>query len=138
MQPENASNVVKISPGAQGSDENALNPESAQNKQKMFAEFDALGEDNVRLRLASSFYDRGDRSAVVLEWLRSKVESEAPEVRAAGAAERIAAAAERHAKAEERQAKAAVRARNRATIALILAAFSSMGFVALLWLVLTE
>jgi hypothetical protein len=110
MPPETASNVVKIESDAQ----------------KFFAELDALGEDKVRSRLASSFYDPDGRSAVVLEWLRSKVESEAPEVRAARAAERRATAAERLARAEERRAKAAVRAKNRATIALFLAAFAAI------------
>jgi hypothetical protein len=130
MKPEAASNIVKISPDVPGSEQNALNSGSAQSKQKLLAELDALGEDKVRVRLASSFYDDENRRALVLEWLLSKVESEAPEVRAA-------AAAERRARAEERQARAAVRGRNRATIALILAGFSAIGFV-LFVLALTE
>jgi hypothetical protein len=52
-------------------------------------------------------------------------------VRAAAIAERIAAAAERAARAEERRARAALRGRNRATMALILAAFSAIGFIAI-------
>jgi hypothetical protein len=137
MQSETASNVVKMSPGAQASDETA-HSENAQNKQKLLAELDALGEDKVRMRLAASFYDDGDKRALVLEWLRSKVESEAPDVRAAVAAERMAAAAERSARVEERWAKAAMRAQNGATIALILAAFSFIGFLALIFLALAE
>jgi hypothetical protein len=97
-------------------------PESTGSKEKLWAALDDEGESKVRERLVLGLYgDAGERREHVLEWLRSKVQNETPEVRAASAEGRAATTAERHARAARRRAKAAKRVKIRASIALILA-----------------
>lgn len=114
-------------------------PESTGSKEKLWAALEDEGESKVKERLVLGFYgDAGERRALVLEWLRSKVQNEAPEIRAAAAEGRAAAAAERRARAVRRRAKAAQRAKRRASIALILATILAAGAVVLVILSLAE
>jgi hypothetical protein len=95
-------------------------PENTGSKEKLWAALDAEGESKIRERLLFGFYgDVGERRALVLEWLRSKVQNEASEIRAAAAPERAAAASERRARVAKRRANAE-RAKRRAEMALIL------------------
>src|ERR1700730_14691073 len=119
--------------------EGMFGPESAVRKDKIWAELDADGESKVRERLAMSYYgDVGERRALVVEWLQAKVKNDAPDVRAAAAAERAASAAEQYARAAARRTRAAKRAKRRATIGLIFVTLSAAGLVVLVILSLAE
>jgi hypothetical protein len=106
-----------------------VEPESAGSKEKLWAALDAEGESKVRERLVLGFYgDVGEQRALVLEWLRSKVQNEASEIRAAAAPERAAAASERRARAAKRRANA----ERRAEMALILLTIAAAGVAVLI------
>jgi hypothetical protein len=123
-------------------------PSIGVNKDQFFVELDALGEAEVRARLASlAFSDFNEKGRYAREWLTRKDQQREAESarrneefqasqaatasRAADAAERAASEAKRASDAAERQAEAAERAvtmakiaNTIAVIALIVAAIS--------------
>lgn len=110
-------------------------PESTGSKEKLWAALDAEGETKIKERLVFGFYgDVGEQRALVLEWLRSKVQNEASEIRAAAAPERAAAASERRARAVKRRANA----ERRAEMALILSTIAAAAVAVLVIIGLAE
>ena len=105
--------------------------EIADLERKLREQLEALGEQKVRVKLATGFYGDvgivGAKRPLVEEWLRSKEQSRGAEQ--IEAASRAAAAADRAAAAAERQAVAAERANTRATIALIIAIISMVSAI---------
>lgn len=115
--------------------------------EEFHAELDALGIDEVRLRLARGLYNErvGEKGPLAREWLQRKElaaerESEARRdalqteqasaaSRAADAAARAVDAAERSAEAAERQATTAERASRIATAALVIAIISGIASI---------
>lgn len=107
-------------------------PSIGPNRNAMLAEFEQIGEDEVRLRLTAKHW-REEKEAFAIEWLRKKdqrrtdsqqAEQAAAAARAADAAIRAAEQAERAADAAERQATSAERATRIAMAALIAAIVS--------------
>ena len=96
------------------------------------SEFEAIGETEVKIRLANKFYsDLNQKGALAREWLLRRELARAEEhtmaaarasvaaTRAAAAADRAALASERSAEAAERQASTTERATRAAIGALI-------------------
>lgn len=96
------------------------------------AEFETIGEDEVKIRLASKFYsDLNERGSLAREWLLRKELARAAEqssaaLRASEAATRAAAAADRSADAAERQASTAEKATRIAIAALSVAIIAAI------------
>ena len=108
-------------------------------EEALLAEFEIIGEDEVRVRLASKIYgDLNAKGSLAREWLlRKELATKAEQAvaasrameaasRAAVAADRAAVASERSADAAERQASTAERATRTAIAALIVAMIATI------------
>jgi hypothetical protein len=110
-------------------------------KETLWAELEALGEDEVRVRLATKFYtDVNERGGLAREWLQRRelaraaeserrkdafqAEQAATASRALEAASRAADAADRQARTAEKAARTAIAALVVAIIAIIVSLFA--------------
>ena len=90
-------------------------------------ELEDLGEDQVRARLAQTFYSDAEEEIVAREWLKQKALARAAELERRkaereAALARAVAAAEKAAHAVERGAQAAAKSNEKASIAIMFAA----------------
>jgi uncharacterized protein (DUF3084 family) len=97
--------------------------------EQFFEQLDALGEDKVRVRVASGAYSTTNKKLqLAIEWLRSKDQSRDLELESerTAIAKRAAEAATRAADAAAEQSRLARTANTRATIALAIAVISAI------------
>jgi hypothetical protein len=90
-------------------------------------ELEGLGEDQVRARLAQTFYSDAEEEIVAREWLKQKALARAAELERSkaeieAALARAMTAAEQTAEAVERSAQAAAKSNAKASIAIMFAA----------------